>query len=136
LVFLDIPAEKEAVLHALTTGTLYPLLCPPLYGRKTHQEVCRRAGIDESFLSPKIPKGTELPVISNGLSARANHCRFRSGIPAKKPAVRKSLWTGALRPGKRRVNYGKQTHAELCRWADVAGGTDYPCSRSPGFSRQ
>jgi hypothetical protein len=112
-----IPAEKEAVLHALKTGALYPYFRPSLYGRKTHEEVCRWAGLDESFRPPTIPESTRPPVIENGLSARANHCLFRAGIPADKPAVMQALQTGALRPGKRPVNYGKQTHAELCRWA-------------------
>ena len=114
-----IPAEKEAVRHALKTGALYPFFRPTLYGKKTHQEVCRWAGLDESFWSPTLPEDTRPPVISNGLSARANHCLFRAGIPAEKPAVRHALQTGALRPGKCPVNYGKQTHAELCRWAGI-----------------
>jgi hypothetical protein len=111
-----IPAEKEAVLHALKTGALYPYFRPSLYGRKTHEEVCRWAGLDESFRPPTIPESTRPPVIENGLSARANHCLFRAGIPAEKPAVMQALQTGALRPGKRPVNYGEKTHAELCRW--------------------
>ena len=119
LSIAGIPAEKEAVLRALKTGALYPFLRPTLYGRKTHEEVCRWAGLAESFRSPTIPKSTRPPVIENGLSARANHCLFRAGIPAEKPAVMQALQTGALRPGICPVNYGIQTHAELCRWAGI-----------------
>lgn len=114
-----IPAEREAVLHALKTGALYPYFRPTLYGKKTHQEVCRWAGLDESFAAPTIPKSTRPPAIENGLSARANHCLFRAGIPADKPAVKQAIQTGALCPGKSPVNYGEQTHAELCRWAGL-----------------
>src|SRR5437868_12246522 len=42
-----IPAEKEAVLRALKTGALYPFFRPTLYGKKTHQEVCRWAALGE-----------------------------------------------------------------------------------------
>ena len=112
-------AEKEVVLHALKTGALYPYFRPALYGKKTHQEVCRWAGLDESFVSPTIPKSTMPLAIENGLSYRANHLLFRAGIPTDKPTVLQALQTGALQPGKCPVNYGKQTHAELCRWAGV-----------------
>src|SRR2546422_6489967 len=53
-----IPAEKEAVLHALKTGALYPYFRPTLYGKKTHQEVCRWAGLDGSFVAPTTPPST------------------------------------------------------------------------------
>jgi hypothetical protein len=119
LATTGIPAEKEAVLHALKTGALYPFIRPALYGRKTHREVCRWAGLDESFVSPTIPKSTMPLAIENGLSYRANHLLFRAGIPTDKPTVLQALQTGALQPGKCPVNYGKQTHAELCRWAGV-----------------
>jgi hypothetical protein len=112
-----IPAEREAVLHALQTGALYPFFRPTLYGKKTHQEVCRWAGLDDSFVAPAIPESTRPTAILNGLSARANHCLFRAGIAAEKAAVMQALQTGALLPGKRPANYGKHTHAELCRWA-------------------
>jgi hypothetical protein len=55
----------------------------------------------------------------NGLSFRANHLLFRAGIPADRPAVLQALQTEALQPRKCPVNYGKQTHAELCGWAGV-----------------
>ena len=112
-------AEKEVVLHALKTGALYPYFRPALYGKKTHQEVCRWAGLDESFVSPTIPKSTMPLAIDNGLSYRANRLLLRAGIQADKPAVLRALQTGVLRPGICPVNYGKQTHAELCRWAGV-----------------
>ncbi|MGO9202192.1 MAG: hypothetical protein ACLQM8_16825 [Limisphaerales bacterium] len=119
LATAGVPAEKEAVLCALQAGRLYPFFRPTLYGKKTHQEVCRWVGVDESFVAPTVPKDTRPPVVSNGLSARANHCLFRAGIPAEKAAVRHALQTGALVPGKCPVNYGRQTHSELCRWAGV-----------------
>jgi len=122
-----IPAEKEAVRHALQTGALYPFFRPTLCGKKTHHEACRWAGLDESFRSPTIPEDTMSPVIDNGLSARANHLLFRAAIPAEKAAVKHALQTGELRPGKHPVNYGKKTHAELCRWA----GVDQSALRSP-----
>jgi len=74
---------------------------------------------DESFVSPTIPKNTTPPAINNGLSYRANRLLLRAGIQADKPAVLRALQTGVLRPGICPVNYGKQTHAELCRWAGV-----------------
>jgi hypothetical protein len=114
-----IPSEKEAVLHSLRTGALYPYFRPALYGKKTHQEVCRWAGIDGSFVSPTIPKNTTPLAIDNGLSYRANRLLLRAGIQADKLAVLRALQTGVLRPGICPVNYGKQTHAELCRWAGV-----------------
>jgi diadenosine tetraphosphate (Ap4A) HIT family hydrolase len=39
-----IPAEREAVLHALRTGALRPFFRPPLYGKRTHSELCRWTG--------------------------------------------------------------------------------------------
>jgi hypothetical protein len=58
----------------------------------------------------------------NGLPDRANTVLRRAGIPAEQLAVKQALETGALFPGKRPYSYGKQTHAELCRWVglDVA----------------
>ena len=126
LATAGIPAEKEAVLQALKTGALYPFFRPTLYGSKTHREVCRWAGLEESFVSPTIPKDTRPPVVQNGLSARANHCLFRAGIPAETSAVLQALHSGALRPGKNPVNYGEQTHAELCRWVGLNPPTPLP----------
>jgi hypothetical protein len=119
LLTAGIPAEKEAVLHALKTGALYPYFRPTLYGKKTHHEVCRWAGLDKSFVSPTIPQSTRPRPVENGLSFRANHLLFRTGIPADKRAVLQALQAGTLQPGKCPVNYGKQTHADLCRWAGV-----------------
>jgi hypothetical protein len=119
LVAAGIPLDKQAILHALKTGALYPFFRPTLYGKKTHQEICRWVGVDESFVSSNVAQDTRPPVVSNGLSARANHCLFRAGIPVEKEAVRHALQTKALVPGKRPINYGRQTHAELCRWVGV-----------------
>jgi hypothetical protein len=86
-----IPAEKEVVLHAIRTGALYPYFRPALYGKKTHQEVCRWAGLDESFVSPTIPKNRTPIAIENGLSYQANRLLLRAGIQADKPAVLRAL---------------------------------------------
>jgi hypothetical protein len=117
LAAAGIPLEKQAVLDALRTGALSTRTT--LYGKYTHRDVCRWLGLDESFRSPIIPEDTRPPFIENGLSYRANGLLHRAGIPAEKPAVRHALQTGALVPEKRPYNYGKQTHAELCRWAAV-----------------
>jgi hypothetical protein len=81
-----IPAEKEAVLHALKTGALYPYFRPTLYGKKTHHEVCRWAGLDESLVSPTIPPSTRPLAIENGLS-------FRVSPVTSKPASRGRIKT-------------------------------------------
>jgi hypothetical protein len=47
-----IPIEKKAIIKALKNGTLYPHRNPRNYGKYTHREVCRWAGIDESTLTP------------------------------------------------------------------------------------
>ena len=87
-----IPAEKEAVLHALKTGALYPYFRPALYGKKTHQEVCRWAGLDESFVSPTIPKSTMPLAIENGLSCQGEPSAFsgRASQPRNQPSCRRS----------------------------------------------
>jgi len=36
-----VPIEKQAVIEALKSGTLYPHLNPRNYGKITHLEVCR-----------------------------------------------------------------------------------------------
>jgi hypothetical protein len=93
-----VPAEKEAVLQALKTGAFYPYFRPALYGKKTHQEVCRWAGLDESFGSPTIPEDTMPLAIENGLSFRANRLLVRAGIPADRlPAG----WSG-IAAGKKK----------------------------------
>ena len=117
LALAGIPVEKEAVRRALEAGVLFPFLRPALYGKKTHQEVCRWAGLKETFLPTTIPKGTGPRVVDNGLSYRANHCLHRAGIPAEKEAVRNAIQTGLLSPGKSPFNYGPDTHAELSLWA-------------------
>jgi len=43
---------EKAILTALKNGTLYPHQCPRNYGKYTHREVCRWAGVDESMLPP------------------------------------------------------------------------------------
>lgn len=47
-----IPIEKEAIIKALKDGTLYPYRNPRNYGKCTHREVCRWAGVDASTLPP------------------------------------------------------------------------------------
>ncbi|HZI32328.1 MAG TPA: hypothetical protein VFF11_08290 [Candidatus Binatia bacterium] len=46
-----IPIEKKAIIKALQNGTLYPHLSPRNYGKYTHREVCRWAGISKSTLA-------------------------------------------------------------------------------------
>lgn len=118
LTAAGIPLDKQAVLHALRTGAL--TWGTPCYGRKTHLDVCAWLGISQYLPIPTHDEGDRLPFPKNGLSYRANGVLRRAGIPAEKPAIRHALETGALVPGKRPYNYGKQTHAELCRWAGIA----------------
>ena len=47
-----IPIEKKAIIDALKNGTLYPYRNPRHYGKYTHREVCRWAGVDESTSLP------------------------------------------------------------------------------------
>jgi hypothetical protein len=117
LAAAGIPIEKQAVLHALRTGALS--WRTTLYGKYTRRDVCRWLGIDEFSSLPPIPVDPSPPFPQNGLSYRANGLLRRASIPADKSAVRHALETGALVPGKHPYNYGKQTHAELCRWAGV-----------------
>jgi hypothetical protein len=120
LVNAGVAVNKRAIVHALRSGQLFPYYWPPNYGRLTHVEVCRWAGIDPKALptapSPRSDFGLDL---TNGLFYRANRCLARSGIAATKEAVCHALQAGVLSPGKRPSNYGRQTHAELCRWADI-----------------
>jgi hypothetical protein len=118
-----IPIDKQVIIRALKTGKLYPFRWPPNYGIYTHVEVCRWAGIDAKTLSPPPSQDDVTPYPDNGLSYRANRCLSRSAISATKKAVRHALRTGVLSPGKHPNNYGKQTHAELCRWAGVDEST-------------
>lgn len=114
-----IAINKKVIVHALKTGKLYPFRWPPNYGKYTHIEVCRWVGIDAKALSSPPSQGDVAPYPANGLSYRSNRCLSRSAIPATKQAVRHALQTGILSPGKRPSNYGRQTHAELCRWTGV-----------------
>ena len=115
LAAAGIPIEKQAVLHALRTGALS--WRTTLYGKYIHRDTCRWLGINEFFPLPPIPVDPSPPFPQNGLSYRANGLLRRAGILADKSAVRHALETGTLVPGKHPYNYGKQTHAELCRWA-------------------
>ena len=40
-----IPIEKSEIIKALKNGTLYPHRYPRNYGKYTHREVCRWAGL-------------------------------------------------------------------------------------------
>ncbi len=64
-----IPAEKEAVSQALKTGTLWPFLRPRNYGKKTHEEVCRWAGVDETTLPLYAGKRAVCPHCGHGLTS-------------------------------------------------------------------
>jgi hypothetical protein len=119
LLKAGIPINKQGIIRALKTGRIYPFHWPPNYGKYTHVDVCRWAGIDEKTLSSPPHEGDVTPFPDIGISYRAWRCLRRSGIPTTKKAVRHALRTGALSPGKRPSNYGPQTHAELCCWASV-----------------
>lgn len=119
LLNAGIPIDKRLIIRALKTGKLYPFRWPPNYGKYTHVEVCRWVGIDEKTISPPTREVDVTPFPDIGISYRAWRCLCRSGIPTTKKAVRHALRTGALSPGKRPSNYGRQTHAELCCWASV-----------------
>jgi hypothetical protein len=117
LTAAGIPLDKQAVLEAFRTGALS--WRTPLYGKYTHRDVCHWLGVDPLFAIPsnEIPECAPSP--DNGLSYRANGVLYRAEIPANKSAVKQALETGALIPGKCPYNYGKQTHAELCRWVGL-----------------
>jgi hypothetical protein len=113
-----IAINKPAIILALKAGKLFPSFWPPTYGRGTHHEVCRWAGIDPTTV-PFIWANQWPPHIENGLSFRANNCLRDAGISATKKAVTKALNSGDLLPRKRPSGYGKTTHAEICHWAGV-----------------
>ena len=117
LTAAGIPLDKQAVLHALRTGALS--WATPCYGRKTHLDVCAWLDISQFLPIATHDESARIPLPNNGLSYRANGVLRRAGITPEKPAVRQALETGALFPGKRPYNYGKQTHAELCRWVGL-----------------
>ena len=118
LTVAGFPIEKEAIIHALQAGELYPHYWPPTYGKYTHIEVCRWAGVDPTTVPyTRIDHGSF--DLNNGLSYRANNCVRAAGIVATKEAVTQALNTGKLWPRKRPVGYGKVTHAEICRWVGV-----------------
>ena len=121
LTIAGLTVEKEAIAHALRTGKLYSSNQPPNYGRYTHREVCRWAGVDPATLTWHSQESKPYP--ANGLSYRANKLLKYAGIPATKKAVHQALKQGDLLPTKRPVGYGKITHAELCRWAGVDKST-------------
>lgn len=120
LASAGIPIDQKFVIRALKTGKLYPFHWPPNYGKKTHEEVCRWAGVDPRTLIHFLPDQDTIPYPNIGISYRAWRCLRRSGIPITKTAVRHALRTGLISPGKRPSNYGPQTHTELCNWT----GTD------------
>jgi len=123
LAAAGIPLDKQAVLHALRTGALSRRT--PLYGTYTHRDVCHWLGIEEEeFLPSLVPREDARPLhLDNGLSYRANGLLRRVGIPVEKLTVRQAIETGDLVPGKHPYNYGKQTHAELCRWVGIEPST-------------
>jgi hypothetical protein len=45
-----IPIEREFIIKALKDGTLYPHRNPRNYGKYTHREICRWAGIVRTTL--------------------------------------------------------------------------------------
>jgi hypothetical protein len=49
-----IPATKQAVVLALNSGVLSPGKVPRRYGKITHTELCRWAGVDPATLKPGL----------------------------------------------------------------------------------
>ena len=73
---------------------------------------------------------------SNGLSAKANNCLTKAGIPAEKEAVRQALLVEVLYPHRQPRGYGKITHQEVCRWVGLpysfsAASPDRPLAICP-----
>jgi hypothetical protein len=58
-------------------------------------------------------------LLPNGLSRRTNRCLVNAGIPIDKKSIIRALKTGKLYPFRWPANYGKYTHAEVCRWAGI-----------------
>ena len=57
--------------------------------------------------------------LSNGLSAKANNCLTKAGVPAEKEAVRQARLAEVLYPHRQPRGYGKITHQEVCRWVGL-----------------
>ena len=114
--------EKKSIVRALQAGKLYPYCWPPNYGKYTHRDVCRWAGVDPATLPREWPDRDVSPYPKDGLSYRAHNVLRYAGIPAKKEAVLRALKAGMLLPYKRPGSYGKVTHAEVCRWVGVNPG--------------
>src|ERR1041385_2095739 len=70
LVNVGIAINKEAIVHALQTRKLYPHHWPPLYGKKTHAEVCHWAGIDPETLPRTWPDDDTTPYPDVGIRGR------------------------------------------------------------------
>jgi hypothetical protein len=114
-----IPIEKPAIIQALQTGKLYVYHWPPNYGRHTHRDVCKWAGVDPATLPKAWPDDGVGTFPDIGLSYRTWKMLKRAGIPAAKAAVVNALHNGDLSPYKRPGGYGKVTHAEICRWVGI-----------------
>lgn len=62
-----------------------------------------------------------MSLCENGLSVRANNSLNYAGISDSKADVIDALRAGILVPNKLKPrNYGKKTHAEICKWAGVS----------------
>ena len=103
--------EKQAIIHALQTGKLYPHCRPPNYGKYAHRDVCRWAGVDPATLAQAWPDRGRAPHPDDGLSYRAHTILRYAGIPATRKSVLEALSNGQV------------THAELCRWTGVDSTT-------------
>jgi len=64
----------------------------------------------------------------SGLTRRATNCLTKAGIPIEKKIIIKALKNGMLYPHRNPRNYGKYTHREVCRWADIDASTLRPFS--------
>ena len=122
--------HKKIIIRALKTGKLYPFRWPPNYGKYTHVEVCRWAGIDDKILSPPPHEVEVTPFPDIGISYRAwrvpppfRHSHHQKGCPPRPPN-----WAAFAGPTP--GNYGKVTHVEVCRWAGVVNPRTRPSARS------
>jgi len=96
-----IPIERAAIIAALENGSLHPAWRPRNYGRITHKEVCKWAGIGLKF------------------SQKTANCLRSAGIPLEKDAIIRALNSGRLYPRIRPHLYGRNTHFEVCHWVGV-----------------
>ena len=65
-------------------------------------------------------------ILPNGLSRRTNRCLANVGISINKKFSLRALKAGKLYPYHWPPHYGRKTHAEVCRWAELDAKTLSP----------